>query len=1098
MRNAKKLKKVVACMLTTVLAVGLIKTLPASLASAQTGDGNNFKVWLDELAKDGVVEPGAYEYGSAGTVTLVGNGTEKFTQSYNAAVGVVRDGETVNGYKAGNRHKTANDIPSIPAAGDGCCVEFEAKVTGTFKIYFQSTSFVRVWTFNTATGERIGDSKSGLDSEVAADSFAFKAEAGKTYVMSTTGKTNNMAYIGYQFIEDIPATVAVEQKNISVAESVLTNLEVYLTDSDLGGDPAAVLKKGDTSVTLAKGHTYTVSTNDGGVRAVVGDKDTFVCTGDKVTVDLHNIPDVQLTGTITGAEAGTVTELKFKNMINGAEYTATISGTSYTCTMKPGEYETSVVAANGGFTKDRVSVKEDGENVNEVWVEFPVESGAVSYAPDDMVNFTATGSVSSRGNDFTAGAGSTLTVPISGASVVTVKAYYNAWFEINGQAYAVETGSTSQIDEFKVNASSDLTITFTGSKTSYLTGIEVAPTVEFKNTISVPGDYATMKEAVAAIKGMSSRPDGEAGRVTINLTADLFEQVVVDAPYVTLNGNNHEIAWYYGVGTFYYSIDPATGLYNERLARDKYSYTEGDGNLWGGVFIVRGNNFIANNTIFKNTYNYELTEAELSDIHHTVSGMPARVEGTDVTAYASKERSNAFYIDADNIECYNCKILASQDTLGRNGSTNNNYHTYFKDCVIGGNTDYICGEFAAIFDNCELQWKTFKDDEKNNAKVGYIVAPKTSPYVFRNCVVTTDGVGTGVKGYYGRTWGDNSNCSFINTETNGLINGSGWDQMSNSGGDTAVFNEYSNTQFGESMYTKWEFTKEDSQTLAAVENYIDSDTVSAVTTVLNGWNPVSYAQTKIDYTKVGTQLGKVDALDASIYTKESYAKVTDLVKSIEWAGAAQTYLDEMADKIAAAIAALEIQPLQVVPEADSNVSSVVASEDIKVVTEEGKEVAGGNLTVEESKATDKQVDAVKEAIAEEKLDIDTTAMEVIDLSLKTDAGKVVKLSDGNIKITLKKDTTVDYTKYDLVIYHLKDDGKLEKLDLTFGDDTVSFTTTSLSPFVKVYVPKQASAGDGSGVATGDATPAALYAVMALFSLATLLATALFRRKNIVK
>lgn len=1097
MINMRKLKKIVACVLTTVLAVGLIKTLPASLTSAQTSDGNNFKVWLDELAKDGVVEPGAYPYGNAGTVTLVGNGTEKFTQSYSAAVGVVRDGETVNGYKAGSRHKTANDIPSIPQAGDGCCVEFEAKLTGTFKIYFQSTSFVRVWKFDTATGERDATAPY-VDSEVAADFFAFKAEAGKTYVMSTTGKTNNMAYIGYQFIEDIPATVTVEQKNVSVDASVLTNLEVYFTDSDLGGEPAAVLKQGDTSADLAKGHTYTVSTNDGGVRALVDDKDTFVCTGDKVTVSLYNIPDVQLKGTITGTEAGTVTELKFTNMVNKAEYKAEISGTSYTCTMKPGEYDASVVTTNGGFTKDRASVKETGENVDEVWVEFPEGDGSVAYTPADIANLTTTGNVSYRkdNGDVAAKPDATITVPVNGTSIVTVKAYYEAHFEMNGQSYEIAPNGGNK--EFTVNASSDLTITFTGAATSYLKGIDVTPITEFKSTISVPGDYATMKDAVAAIKGMT-RPEGEEGRVTINLTADLFEQVVMDAPYVTLNGNNHEISWYYGVGTFYYSIDPATGLYNERLARDKYSWTEGNGSLWGGVFIVRGNNFIANDTTFKNTYNYTLTEAELSDIDHTVSGMPARVEGTDVTAYASKERSNAFYIDADNIECYNCKILSSQDTLGRNGSANNNYHVYFKDCVIGGNTDYICGEFSAVFDNCELQWKTFKDDTKNNAKVGYIVAPKTSPYVFRNCVVTTDGVGTGVKGYWGRTWGQNSNTSFINTETNGLILDAGWGQMSNGEGATAVFKEYNNTQFGEVMYSNGEFCTGDNQTLAAVKDYIDSDTVSAVATVLNNWRPVSYAQTNIDYAKIGTQLGKVQALDASVYTEESYAKVTDLVKSITWAGAAQTYLDEMADKIAAAIAALEVKPLTVVPGADSEISSVAPSEDIKVVDEAGKEVPGGKLTVVEAKATDEQVAAVKDAIAKANLSIDTAKMEVIDLSLKTEDGAVVKLANGSIKITLKKDADVDYTKYDLVIYHLKDNGELEKLDVTVGDNDVSFVTKGLSPFVKVYVPKSGSTdGGNTGVPTGDTTPVALYAIIALLSLATLFAVVFFRKKSLVK
>ena len=106
----------------------------------------------------------------------------------------------------------------------------------------------------------------------------------------------------------------------------------------------------------------------------------------------------------------------------------------------------------------------------------------------------------------------------------------------------------------------------------------------------------------------------EACRVTINLTSDVFEQVVMAAPYVTLKGNGHTISWYYGVGTKYYSIDPATGLYNKTLAMDRYSSEEGNGSLWGGVFIVRGNNFVAENTTFLNTYNYYLTEAEKTDI----------------------------------------------------------------------------------------------------------------------------------------------------------------------------------------------------------------------------------------------------------------------------------------------------------------------------------------------------------------------------------------------------------------------------------------------------------------------------------------------------
>ena len=376
--------------------------------------------------------------------------------------------------------------------------------------------------------------------------------------------------------------------------------------------------------------------------------------------------------------------------------------------------------------------------------------------------------------------------------------------------------------------------------TTYITGISVVPMTEFKSEINVPGDYDTLNEASDAILGMQNRPEGEAGRVTINLTSDVFEQVVMAAPYVTLKGNGHTISWYYGVGTKYYSIDPATGLYNKTLAMDRYSSEEGNGSLWGGVFIVRGNNFIAENTTFLNTYNYYLTEAEKTDIAGSNLAVDRLAEGADVSDYKFKERSNAFYIEADNIEVFNCSILSSQDTLGRNGSTNYGYHAYFNGCTIGGNVDYICGEFAAVFDNCKLQWKTYKNDENNNAKIGYIVAPKTSPYVFRNCEVTTDGAhgDAAVLGKYGRTWGANSNASFIECETNGYIDSEGWTEMSNGEKASAIFNEYNNTNKGEAFVT----TGCTNSTLDAVVNYIDSENVSAVDTVLGTWKPVHYKE----------------------------------------------------------------------------------------------------------------------------------------------------------------------------------------------------------------------------------------------------------------
>ena len=890
---------------------------------AKSDKAESFTLMLDDIAKEDVVATGDYKYGDS-TLTLVGQGETQYTVKPGKTVTV--DGKEYNSYTAGKRHADSNNIPTIPGQGDGTLTIFTPAAKGTMTVYFSSTSFLRIHDYNTADGSKNGYT----DTETSINSYTFAVIPGHTYVMSTTGKTNNMFYAGYKYIVDKEVSVPVKFNNVDA--KLTDSLEISVVDANLGGN--AIKLKDGTNADLLEGHEYKLSTNDGGVRAAVGDSDTFTATGEAIVVSLYDVPDVTVEGKITGTPEGTVKELSLTNMVNGRSYKATVSGDSYTCTLKPGEYNTSVVTTNGGVTHDRVSVKTEGTTVNEVYVELPAKG---------------------------------------------------------------------------------------------------AEPVAFKSELNVPGDYATLNEASDAILRMQDRPEGEAGRVTINLKADIFEQTVMAAPYVTLKGNNHTISWYYGVGTYYYSVDPVTGLYNEVLARDKYSYVEGNGSLWGGVFIVRGDNFIAEDTTFKNTYNYELTEAEKTDIAGTTLSVNRLAKDADVTAYAYKERSNAFYIEADNIECYNCKILSSQDTLGRNGSKNNNYHTYFNNCVIGGNVDYICGEFAAVFDNCELQWKTYKDDEKdaakNNAKLGYITAAKTSPYVFRNCKVTTDGVSTGaVSGYYGRTWGAGSNATFIGTQTNGYVLEDGWGEMSTGDGTSAIFKEYNNVSGENAFVTKGQFSKAENQSAEAVADYIESANVSAVNTVL-GWIPAHYAY--------------------------------------------------------------DVKPVEIVTPTESGIAAVEVSKEAKFVDESGKGVATGSVTAIEKAASEEQVAAVKEAAANAEDIKLTDKAQIIDISLSNKDGSVVKLSNGTLKISLKKNADIDYTKYAVVVYHLKDDNTLEKLDVTVSDDAISFVTGGLSPFVIDYVEVESASGADTTITedatvtaptTGDAAPVAIYLLLAVMAI----------------
>ncbi len=822
-------------------ADGYIGSIEVKHIAEPEANVENFTFVMDEHAVDGVVKTGEYKFGDS-TLTLggqtVGGVITQYTVKPDKKVTI--NGVEHDAYTSGKRHADANNIPNLPGEGDGCLATFTPAAKGMMTVYYNSTSFLRVHTFN-ADGTKEGY----VDSETGLTSYSFKVVPGKTYVMSTTGKTNNMFYAGYSYVADEKITVPVTVNNIDA--TIGSGLRLSLVDDQLGGDEIS-LSTTTKSLKLLKGHTYRVSSNDGGVKPLVGDSQTFTVTGDAVTITLNNVPDVELTGKIVGTDSSNVTKLVFTNNTSGTVNEATITGDSYKVSVKPGEYTTSVETKDGSTTYDRASVKAGAENVNDVYVEKDDPASKRDYSYTRVPSLTTTGSIAvENGKPHTvARADSSLTIPVKGKAKVAISTYYAFNFTVNGEKYdSTETdkgytsvGTTSKTDTFEMVVEGDAVVNF--GATTYITGISVVPMTEFKSEISVPGDYDTLNEASDAILGMQNRPEGEAGRVTINLTSDVFEQVVMAAPYVTLKGNGHTISWYYGVGTKYYSIDPATGLYNKTLAMDRYSSEEGNGSLWGGVFIVRGNNFIAENTTFLNTYNYYLTEAEKTDIAGSNLSVDRLAEGADVSDYKFKERSNAFYIEADNIEVFNCSILSSQDTLGRNGSANYGYHAYFNGCTIGGNVDYICGEFAAVFDNCKLQWKTYKNDENNNAKIGYIVAPKTSPYVFRNCEVTTDGAhgDAAVLGKYGRTWGANSNASFIECETNGYIDSEGWTEMSNGEKASAIFNEYNNTNKGEAFVT----TGCTNSTLDAVVNYIDLENVSAVDTVLGTWKPVHYKE----------------------------------------------------------------------------------------------------------------------------------------------------------------------------------------------------------------------------------------------------------------
>ncbi len=307
-------------------------------------------------------------------------------------------------------------------------------------------------------------------------------------------------------------------------------------------------------------------------------------------------------------------------------------------------------------------------------------------------------------------------------------------------------------------------------------------------------NYDTVGEALSA--AMAMNPSSEAERITISIAPGTYrEQLVVKTPYLSfVNETNEEVllTWYYGIGYKYYSAD-STGFYNPENAYDKYAKSIAAN--WGVTVKVEktATAFHAEGITFENSFNRYITDEEIEDGVACDSCLFVRKYGADVTSKAATERAAAIYVAADKSEFINCSFLSSQDTLYTAADS------YFKDCFIEGNTDFIFGSGDVVFDACEISLYGYS----TGATAGYITAARTDSatsgttngYLFRNCVITADSLPVASGYYFGRPWGADARVRFENTKVTdlALINAAGWTQMSGNQPENANFAEYNTT-----------------------------------------------------------------------------------------------------------------------------------------------------------------------------------------------------------------------------------------------------------------------------------------------------------------
>ena len=587
--------------------------------------------------------------------------------------------------------------------------------------------------------------------------------------------------------------------------------------------------------------------------------------------------------------------------------------------------------------------------------------------------------------------------------------------------------------------------------------------------------FETITDAVKYIGRMTRTTE----RVTITLTDALYrEQVMVDTPYVTISSEaGSTITWYYGSGYTYYSAD-MNGYYSEARAVDKYekgvAIGMGTGH-WGATVNVlpTATAFRSEGVIYESSFNRYMTTEEVAD-GVGKGGDNSKVDRSkatdaDIKLYKNKERACVIFIEADQSEFKDCQFLSSQDTMF---TGNNTEHTYFKNCVIEGTTDYIWGDCSAVFDGCTLSMYGYGDKAASGSIIVASKALSQLGYLFNNCkVVKTSypGINKGItKTYFARPWRADSKVVFLNTEVEdaNTIAPAGFTSMSNVTPAKAKYYEY-NTHLADG-------TKVSTSSRAAGVNKMTDEEASAVKLedYFEGWTPAYYKSGDVkpepvaaDYTAVDEAIKAAEALNKDDY--EDFSAVTKAIEAVDrtLTSEEQAKVDAMAKAITDAINGLVKKQTDDSDKSDIKVDldenedaadfkDVASVGDVKVKDEEGKDLTVSEIKLNVEKAAASISEKIDAAIADKNIKgFDSKNADYYDISLKTTDGKVVKLSSGKIKITMSYKKGINAADYNLYVFHMNNNGVLESVAVTADENGFSFEAESFSPYAVVYAAK---------------------------------------------
>ncbi|XP_061350200.1 probable pectinesterase/pectinesterase inhibitor 20 [Gastrolobium bilobum] len=233
----------------------------------------------------------------------------------------------------------------------------------------------------------------------------------------------------------------------------------------------------------------------------------------------------------------------------------------------------------------------------------------------------------------------------------------------------------------------------------------------------------------------------------------------------------------------YFLIFITQGVYQEYVSIDKtkkYLMLVGDGI---NQTIITGNHSVGDNSTTFNSATFAVVAQGFVAVNITFRN----------TAGPSKFQAVAVRSGADMSTFYSCSFEGYQDTL-----YTHSLRQFYRECDIYGTVDYIFGNAAVVFQNCNIYSRLPLSGQFNTITAQGRTDPNqnTGTSIQNATIKAADdlapNIGT-VRTYLGRPWKEYSRTVFMQSFMDRLINPAGWSEWS---GDFALstlyYAEYNN------------------------------------------------------------------------------------------------------------------------------------------------------------------------------------------------------------------------------------------------------------------------------------------------------------------